>query len=114
MTWRSRSVIDPSEEQYDTVAARDKEFANVAPKLLENRDFRKFMYILMVRTNYFFQGGELTAFEQGKRSFVTQVIGLLCRYGGDAAKAFMREAIDRYCDFTTKHYRKDKESNGPE
>jgi hypothetical protein len=113
MTWRSRSVIDPT-EKYDTQDARDKELSVIAPRLLENRDFRKFLYILMARTNYFFQGGELTPFEQGKRSFVTHVIGLLCRYGGDAAKAFMRESVDRYCDFTSTHYRKERESNGSE
>lgn len=110
MNWYSRSVIDPTEAQPDPRESRDKELAEVAPRLLENRDFRKFMHVIMARTNYYYNGAEMTPFEQGQRAIVTRVVGTLLRYGGDAAQSFMRESADRYTAHAQKHYAQRKET----
>lgn len=109
MNWHSRSVIDPTEAN-EHLNELEKTYTKIVPTLLENKEFRLFMHLMMSRVQYYSCSAELTPFAQGKRAFVMQMIGTLCGYGGDAAKAFMRESASRYVDFTREHYIKKKDN----
>jgi hypothetical protein len=90
----SRKIIDPTEMRQRS--ADDMELERVTNVLMPNKDFRTFLHLWMERTRFYFNGAELSPFEQGKRALMSHIIQTSVGLSEDYGKTFMNESGARF------------------